>query len=242
MRIAIHQPHYFPWLGYFDKIGKADTFVLLDCVQFEKGSQMIRNRVLSDTGEIKYITISADIKHFLEREYRDIRVKNPKEWKNKQINALMNYYRKAKYREEGLKIFEDFLSNDYQTLCEWTCESIRLVCRLLNIGTKIVYQSEVGYKDEGKKSNLVLAICKALKSECYFSGQGGSVAYLDKQKFAENGISIEFQEFVHPVYRQCGGDSFVPGLSVLDMFLNCGIEKTKKWFWENCKAAKESYN
>lgn len=235
MNIAMHQPHYFPWLGYFDKIAKVDTFVILDCVQLEKGSQMIRNRVLSDTGEIKYITISADTKNFLGREYRDILIKNPEEWKTKQINVLKNYYRRANYREEGLKLFMNFLENDYPTLCEWTCESIKLGCKILDINTNIIYQSDIKYKDEGKKSDLVLSICKALGGDCYFSGRGGSIAYLDREKFIESKIKIVFQDFEHPVYNQCDYENFVPGLSILDIIFNCGIAGTKELFWEKCK-------
>lgn len=233
MDIAIHQPHYFPWMGYFDKIAKVDKFVILDRVQFEKGSQMIRNRVLSDTGEIKYITISADTKNFLEREYRDIQIKNPDEWKKKQLNALKNYYRKSKYCAEILVIFEDFLKNDFSALCEWTSESILLVCKILEIKTAILFQSDIEYDDDGKKSDLVLSICKALKCDNYFSGRGGSVDYLNRERFNECGIGIKFQNFTHPEYNQSGGETFVPGLSILDVLFNCGIEGTRKIFWQS---------
>ena len=233
MRVAIHQPHYFPWIGYFDKIAKVDTFVILDQVQFEKGSQMVRNRVLSNNGDIKYITISADTKDFLNRKYCDIQIKNPNEWKIKQKNALLNYYRKAEYRDEVMNIFCNFLSNTYLFLSEWTCESVKFVCRLLDIQTEIIYQSKIDYVDKGKKSDLVLSICQALKSDCYFSGRGGSVNYLDFLEFKKNGIDVVLQDFSHPIYKQCNSEKFIPGLSILDALLNCGIQKTKQMFWDN---------
>ena len=142
MRVAIHQPHYFPWLGYFDKMAKCDKFVLLDEVQFEKNSQMIRNRVLCD-GNIKYITISANTKGFLNKPYSEILIKDKDVWSKNQLNALRNYYRKSAYFEEIYSMMEEFLNNDYQTLCEWTVNSILLVKNMLEIHTDIILQSNI---------------------------------------------------------------------------------------------------
>lgn len=235
MKIAIHQPHYFPWIGYFDKIAKADKFILLDQVQFEKSSSMVRNRVLSDAGEIKYITISADTKNFLEREYRDIAVKDASVWKTRQRNALRSYYRNADFADEILNLLNTFWKNDFLTLCEWTCESIRLICELFDIQTERIYQSRLPYREDIKRSDLVLYICQAVQADCYFSGRGGSIKYLDLEKFKASGMDVEFQDFQSPIYKQCSSEAFVPGISILDMLFNCGIKEAKRLFWENIK-------
>ena len=240
MKTAIHQPHYFPWIGYFDKMAKADTFVILDQVQFEKGSQMIRNRVLDGNGEIKYITISGETKDFLNREYRELLTKDIPAWTARQMNALQNYYRKAKYKDEILPVLEKFFCADYTTICQWTCGSMKLVKALLEIPTPLLYQSEIDYDRENKRSDLVYAICNAVGADTYFSGRGGSMTYLDREKFAENGVNIVFQNFSHPIYCQCNTSEFVPGVSILDMLFNCGIEESRRIFWENVNSTRES--
>lgn len=239
MKASIHQPHYFPWVGYFDKMAKADTFVILDQVQFGKGSQMIRNRVLDGSGEIKYITISGETKDFLNREYRELLTKDVEGWTSRQMNALKNYYRKAKYRNEIFPLLEEFFQRDHTTICQWTCASIGLIRELLDIQTPLIYQSTIDYDRANKRSDLVYAICKAIGADIYFSGRGASMTYLDREKFAENGIRIIFQDFQHPVYPQCNSAEFVPGISILDMLFNCGIEESRRMFWENVRSSHE---
>lgn len=236
---AIHQPHYFPWLGYFDKLAKADVFVLLDQVQFEKGSQMIRNRIIDTNGVPKYLTISADTDSFLEREYREINVKDSEKWTYKQLAMIENYYRKASAKSEILPFIQEFLSERYATVCQWTCASIKLICQLLDIKTPLIYQSETVYDRNSKKSDLVLAICRALYADTYFSGRGASVNYLDREKFAMNNINIVFQDFTHPVYPQINTAEFIPGVSTLDLLFNCGIEESRRIFWENVHSSHE---
>ena len=239
MRIAIHQPHYFPWVGYFDKMAKADAFVLLDQVQMEKNSLMLKNRVIAPNGETKYLTISADSKNYLEREYRDISTKDSGIWKSRQLNAVCNYYRKASGYKEVMPLIEDFFSQEYNTVCQWTCSSIELIRKLLNITTPIIYQSEVDYDRRMKRSDLVYGICKAIGADTYFSGRGASVDYLDREKFSENGVRIIFQDFTHPVYIQTNSREFIPGISILDMLFNCGIEESRRIFWENVRSTNE---
>ena len=239
MKASIHQPHYFPWIGYFDKMAKADVFVLLDQVQFEKGSQMIRNRVLDPNGEIKFLTISGETKDFLNREYRELITKDIPQWTARQMNALKSYYRKAPGAKEIFPLLDEFFQQDHSTICGWVCGSIELVRELLDIRTPLIYQSAVDYDRQNRKSDLVYAICKAVGADTYFSGRGASVDYLDREKFAENGVKIVFQDFTHPVYPQCNSKEFVPGISVLDLLFNCGVEESRRIFWDNVHSTHE---
>lgn len=239
MKASIHQPHYFPWMGYFDKMAKADEFVLLDEVQLEKNSLMQKNRVLDKNGGIKYITISAETKGYLGKEYRQINTKDVESWILRQMNALRDYYRKAAYSWEILSLLEVFFRNDFPTLCQWTCASIEWVRTLLDIKTPLVYQSQIDYDRRATRSDLVYALCKAIGADAYFSGRGASVEYLDREKFAENGVRIVFQDFQHPVYPQCNSKEFVPGISILDLLFNCGVEESRRIFWENVNSTHE---
>lgn len=239
MYASIHQPHYFPWVGYFDKMAKADVFVLLDQVQFGKGSQMIRNRVLDTNGEVKFLTISGETKDFLNREYRELATKDIPLWTARQVNALSSYYRKTPGAKELFPILKAFFQREYPTICQWTCGSIELIRELLDIRTPLLYQSDISYDHSCKRSDLVYAICKAIGANTYFSGRGASVEYLDREKFAENGVKIVFQDFTHPVYPQCNSKEFIPGISILDMLFNCGVEETRRIFWENVHSTHE---
>ena len=231
MIVAIHQPHYFPWLGYLNKMAYSDAFVVLDQVQLEKGSQMYRNRVLDNNGSIKYLTISYNTDNYLNRHYREIETKENAIWKKNQLSILKNYYRKAKYYSEMIEMIEDFLNNNSSTLFSWTFESILFLKKIFEINTPLLLQSEIDYDKSRKRSDLVLSICDAMHADVYLSGRGASIEYLNQKDFNEHGIEVKFQEFVHPVYQQCSTSVFVPGLSSLDCLFNCGIKEARALFW-----------
>jgi len=239
MRVAIHQPHYFPWVGYFDKMAKADCFVLLDEVQFEKSSYMSRNRIVSPNGEPAYLSIQINKRGYCEKKYSEIQTVDNKKWKNKHLSMMREYYRKSRGYQELLPMITKFLEDDYSTVCEWAIKSIFLCRNILNITTPLVLQSEITYDRLNKKSDMDMEICKALGADVYFSGRGASLEYLNREKFAEYGIKIIFQDFHHPVYQQCNTVNFIPGISILDMLFNCGIEETRRVFWENVKSSHE---
>lgn len=238
MRVAIHQPQYFPWIGYFDKMGKSDLFVFLDQVQLVRG-RMNRNVVLDQNGQPQHITIVGDTKGYREREFRSIQTKHVEEWTSRQFNALANYYKKAPFRDEVLELLQVFFSKRYETVCQWSCASIELVRDILEIKTPIAYQSDLEYSRSSQKSDLIYAICKAVSANVYFSGRGASTEYLDREKFAAGRIQITFQDFQHPVYQQCSSQEFVPGISILDMLFNCGIKDSRRIFWENVHGTHE---
>lgn len=236
MRIAIHQPHYFPWLGYLEKMARVDLFVILDEVQFEKGSYMNRNRVLDLCGNVQYLTITTDANGYLSLPYKQLKTKNDDEWKKKQCNALRNYYKKSPFADEMNGIFQTFLLQSLQTTCGWTCSSIQFIREAFNIQTPIVFQSELKYDRTNKRSDLVFSICEELRATQYYSGKGASAKYLDIEKFKNAGIGVIFQDYEHPIYKQNGNNSFIPGLSVLDLLYSCGIENSKNIFWNSVNA------
>ena len=239
MRTAIHQPHYFPWVGYFDKMAKTDQFILMDDVQLAKRSPMTRNRVLAPDGEPRYISISASQCGHREKKYREIPLSKGTEWKSKNLSILHGYYRKAPFYQEIIALMESYFAHDFQTLCECTISSVRLVRDLLEIPSRLVLQSQLSYNIELKKSDLILELCLKSGANVYVSGRGASMNYLNREKFAKDGVDIVFQDFQHPVYSQCNSAEFIQGISILDMLFNCGIEESRRIFWENVNSTHE---
>lgn len=234
MKVAIHQPHYFPWVGYLDKMAHADKFILLDKVQLEKGSYMYRNRILSNSGKICYLTVSAEKHGFLDKEYKEIVTRDNETWMPKQIAQLENAYAKSPYFSEVWEKVKLIFNNNSDKLCDIAINSIEIIRDILEIETEIITQSSVHYDETVKKNDLVLALCKAVDADVYISGNGAR-AYMNEASFIHEGIEVIYQKFNVPEYQQHWSSEFVPGLSILDMLFNCGIEQTKKLFWDNIR-------
>ena len=100
MIVAIHQPHYFPWLGYLAKMASVDKFILMDTVQLEKRSPMLRNRIIDPDGQIRYLNVSCEKQKHYEREYRDLKIKDFETWTNRQKGTLIRAYKKCNYFDE----------------------------------------------------------------------------------------------------------------------------------------------
>lgn len=237
MKVAIHQPHYFPWIGYFDKMAKVDSFILLDRVQFEKGSNMYRNRICDETGEIRYLTVSADKHGFLEKEYREIPITETPPWRTKQINQIKRAYGQSIYFDEVWQKVSIIFQSEERNLCDLVCNSIFIIKDLLEIRTKLILQTELNYDENTKKNDLVLELCKAISANAYLSGNGAR-KYTNEKSFTDNDINLKYQNLIQSSYIQ-NSEEFIPGLSILDVLFNCGIDETKKMFWKNVALGNE---
>ena len=231
MIAAIHQPHYFPWLGYFDKMAKSDVFILMDEVQLEKGSYMYRNRILNAQGKITFLTISADKHGYLSRKYCELTTTNDEHWLEMHRNEIKRAYQDSPFFEEVWNELRDLFETREQTICQYCIRSVIRLKTLLGIPTKIVLQSELEFDDEKRKNDLVLNLCQAVAADGYLSGNGAR-KYTDESAFESAGIRLRYQNFSSPVYAQLHTDSHVPGLSTLDILFNCGIAETKALFWQ----------
>lgn len=247
MRVAIHQPHYFPWLGYFDKIAKADRFVLMDAVQLEDRSYMLRNRFLRKDGELCYLSVTAAKKGYREKKYNEIETMDNARWQGKHLSYLRDLYSRSPYRDEILERLMPVFTKDYRYLFEVTKDSILLCMELLDIRTETVDQSALDWRregeapldKEGRRSGDVLGICRAAGATAYMTGTGASLEFLDMGSFAEAGIPVAVQRYECPRYPQMFSGEFIPNISALDMLFNCGIAESRRVFWENVNSTRE---
>ncbi len=233
--IAIHQPHYFPWIGYLDKMAKADKFVLMDTVQLEKRSYMLRNRIIDLDSNIRYLTIITETQSHYNYEYRGIKTKNFKEWTDKQKGTLIWAYKKSPYFDEIWEAISPIFIEEREYLCDITIQSIEILRKLFEIRTPLLLQSALKIDKSYKKDKLILEICKAAGADVYYSGNGAK-KYMDNEMFEREGVHVIYQQFEHPVYKQMGNHKFEPGLSALDMLFNCGIKRARELFWNQVNA------
>ena len=219
MIIAIHQPNYLPYLGFFDKLKKSDTFVIYDDAQFNKEDFQHRNRIRIYHGW-KYLTVPVGKKHI---PIRDIRIRNELmirgiTWKEVHIREIRDNYMDTPYYASYEDYIEAIYMDKYDKLIDLNMNLINLLSDAFDIKTKIIFASELGFTS-GSSQRLV-DITDALGGDVYLSGPAGR-DYLDIPLFESGGINVEFQDFKHPVYKQ-SYEGFIPNMSAIDALFNVG--------------------
>lgn len=222
--VAIHQPTFLPWLGLWDKLARADVFVLLDDVQFPKkgGTWMNRVRMLVG-GEPRWVTMPVDRAYAGTRTVREMRIDDSKPWREGVLATIRSSYRNAPYTGEVLPFVEESLSAPTPFVAELNERAIRLLAGKLGLGaSKLVHQSELSCSGTG--TQLLVELCVAVGGDTYLSGDGAD-GYLEPERFREAGLALRYTEFTPPRYAQPVPDHLA-GLSVVDALMNCGWEGT----------------
>ena len=218
MRVAIHQPHYLPWLGYLHRMARADLFIVLDHVQFERGNYQNRTAVRVN-GARHWLSVPV-LQRSQKERILEKRIDNSRDWAALHYETLRRAYTAAGYFSAYAPALKRLYEGRWERLVDLNDATLALLREAYGIATPLVKSSELGAL--GAKSELVLNLCRAVGARTLLVGMGGSRVYLDRAIFAEAGIALELQEFDHPVYPQRGGGPFTPGLSALDQLLNCG--------------------
>jgi hypothetical protein len=225
MKITIHQPEAFPWLGFFHKMYLADVFVLLDTVQFKKNDFQNRNKIFVG-GKAGWLTIPVK-NHSLDTKIKDIEINWESPIIKKHITTLTQSYGGHPYSKELLDFFKHLYVRQPQKLADFNSEVILFLKEKLGITTKVVRASELPLSGNALGgTEVTLEICKILNAKTYISGAHGK-NYLDIKKYDEAGIPVYFQEFIHPVYSQKNTNTFISHLSVIDLYANHGPESLK---------------
>ncbi len=222
MKIAIAQPTYLPWLGYFDLLDQVDKFVLLDTVQFSKQSWQQRNRIKTPTG-LLWLTVPVVFRGRLGQRIVDVEIREADFWRD-HLRAVELNYRRAPFFDEYFSALSELLPSASSGL-RLAELNIGLLCWLagsLDIKTPIVRASELAV--DGKRTHLLAEICSLLGATTYVSPLG-SADYLlaELPILTGRGVDVVFQHYDHPSYRQLF-PPFQAHASALDLLFNEGGE------------------
>lgn len=224
MKIAIHQPNFFPWLGYFHKILHCDRFVFLDDVQNPRtGSGTWTNRVrILQNGEARWLTIPIQRGALGIVKIQELRIFDFQKFKVRFFATIRHAYGKASCFDEVIPVLENCFANDQEFLADFNRTCVTQIATKLGVPwERFVRSSELDSGGSSGTDRLIM-IVRALGGRCYLSG-GGASGYQDDTQFGRAGIELQYQGFKHPEYGQ-GGAGFVSGLSVLDALFHVGFE------------------
>jgi hypothetical protein len=216
VKVAIHQPQYLPWLGYFDKLDFADVFIFLDTVQFIKHEWKNRNRIRTKEGW-QWLTVPV-IDRFPER-IDCVEINARTDWQRKHSQALRQHYGRAPFWDPlGLELI-GLLESPRTHLSKLNVAVTSLLCRYLGIKASCLLASSLSARED--RTDRLIDLCQGVGGTVYLAGQSGS--YMDLSRFAKAGIDVQVQTYRHPEYPQ-RYQPFVSHLAVIDLLFNCGPE------------------
>ena len=213
--IAIRQPGYFPYMGFFKKIQSCDEFVVFDDAQYAIRSWDNRNLIKTKNGS-EWITVP--VKNPFKKKISEIEINNDEDWKRKNKNAIIASYGKTKFFHEFWSQIESILDKKWEKIVDLNIELIEYFNGILDIKTPIIFSSELNINE--KSSQKLLNICVKQKADVYLSGINGK-EYLNTEIFSNEGIKVIFEDFQHPTYTQINGD-FLENMAIFDLIFNEG--------------------
>jgi len=224
---TIHQPENFPHIGFFNKMSKADTFIILDNVQYRKNYFQNRNQIINTKGVPEYVTTPVQLKGHMSSNIADIRINNDIDWSTRNLKQIYSAYKDHPYFDDCYPDIEKLLNHKYDRLIELNMSIISYFMHKLSLQSNIVYASDLP-SNEGHKTDLLVNLCKSVGTSVYIAGNSGK-DYLEVEKFNYEGIYVASHEYTPIPYSQYSKDNvFVPFMSTLDAVMNIGFEETSK--------------
>jgi len=225
MRLAIMQPYFMPYIGYFQLINVVDEFVLYDNIEYTKKGWINRNRILVN-GKDEYVSIplkkDSDFLHVNQRFLSDSSLAEM----NKILNKIGEVYRKAPHYTQTMALLNDIFLCEEKNLFEFIKHSILKTLTFLNIQTPIAISSTIPIQHHLKSEEKVLAICKNQQAQTYINPIGGLTLY-SHATFKQSQINLQFIKsnlFQYPQFN----NEFVPWLSIIDVLMFNGVDKVKQ--------------
>jgi hypothetical protein len=216
MKIAIMQPYFLPYLGYFQLIDAVDKFIIYDDVSYIKGGWINRNNILVNNA-VNMISIPlkngksgvsiCDVEFGGNRDF----------WSSKLLKKVAQAYAKAPNFDPIYAIFERWIKNPSDRISDINVRAIKDICEYIGINTEIIDTSR-GYGNGNLAASArVLDICKRESADGYVNVSGGRSLY-SSEEFLQHDIELRFIESYQSEYKQLEKE-FTPGLSILDLLM-----------------------
>lgn len=229
--MAIHQPNFLPWLGFFDKIRRSDVFVAMDNAQFSKTGGTWTNRVqVIVNKQPAWVTVPVDRAYHGLRTVSEMKINESQPWRAKLLRTIELNYRPAPCFSEVYPLVHELVDRPSSDLATYNLNAIRTLCGRLNLTTEIILGSSLAA--EGRSTDLLVAMVTSVGGTAYLAG-GGASGYQEDEKFEQAGVEVVYQHFQHPVYPQFNSAGFEPGLSIVDALMNCGFDGVRRLLGAN---------
>lgn len=190
MKIAIMQPYFCPYIGYFQLVDSVDTFVFYDDVQYIKGGYINRN-ALRDDNKFTIPVSRTDVKSM--KKINEVKVNWENRFFKKFSKTLDSLYKNSKNYKEVIAIINKLFESRPESISELACESIKVFSRYLGIQTKFLKSSDIPYQRTNDRAINLINICKSLSCNHYINAIGGRELY-DKNFFFNHGVKLNFLE------------------------------------------------
>lgn len=217
--VAIHQPVFFPWLGFYHKLRLADVYIVLDDCQATRRSWMNRMRVKTTTGST-WLSIPVFFKHQSKQLVRDMQIAYGQDWPRKHVRTIQQHYARAPFVEPVLELFASVVQKRSRFLMDVNMDGIGRTLDHLGVSPRVVLSSTLDIGDANRTARLV-ELVRAVGGDTYVCGLG-SGGYLEPRRFEESGIHLHQQRYEACAYPQAGGGEFIEGLSTVDTLANVG--------------------
>ncbi len=219
MKVAIMQPYFLPYIGYFSLINAVDIFIIFDTPQFIRHGWIERNRILDPNKNWDYIKVPL-IKHSHITTIRDVKINNTLRWQEK-IKRQLVVYNKAQFKCQVDPILHLIFNKEYEYITALNAEALKVICDYLNINTAIHILSEmdISIPIVCKPDEWALEICKSIGGVTEYYNLSGGMTFIDKNKYKEVGIQLSFHKTILGNYWQGHKGKFVEGLSIIDVLM-----------------------
>lgn len=215
MKVAIMQPYFFPYIGYFQLIDAVDKFIVYDDVNYINRGWINRNNILIN-GRAGLISIPLQGASQNKR-IKDIALVAEEKWKNTLLKTIEQNYKKAPFFSVVFNMICQVLNYNSSSISELNYKGIIMICKYLGITTEFVKTSEKYQNSELKGQYRILDICKKEGATHYYNPIGGTELY-DRELFRKNALSLSFLKSNLEPYEQFQHE-FIPALSILDVLM-----------------------
>jgi len=222
MILSVHQPNFFPWLGFFDKINSSDIFIFLTESKRSKNDKYLTRTFILNNDSKRYLSIPLGPK---QKIINRLELPLGKKWRFDMLNVLHASYSKSNFYEDVRDDIEKLLMFDCHYFYEFTINIIFFYLEVLNIENNCLIDKDFNI-DFGEGNHRLVNLCNKVEANKYLSGIGAK-SYIEENIFCENEIDIIFQNYLPKPYKQLS-NKFVPGLSIIDVLFNCGYFFTEQ--------------
>jgi len=224
--LVAHQPEFLPYLGNISKATMGDVYFILDTVQFVKEHWQSHNKIRISASHEGWQWLIVPLKGVQKHVMMTNEVEIDGDfWKKKHLKSISLSYSRAPFFKEIFPEITGIYERKHIMLIDFLMDIIRYAFKKFDIKAPIYQTSNLknmGYTIEGKKSELILNMCKVVDAKTFVFGRDGRT-YIEKEVFYNAGINFVFQEFHHMEYTQIHGH-FVPNMSFIDLLFNYGPE------------------